>query len=289
MKQLFESGERHPLRIIGQLNTFEKFNEFISRDGKTDYYNYQKKDIKPFSNVTDVHSSNSIEIKETIRMPTGLPIQEVSDFLDGHIAIPHYYTQGIVDFLRDYLQDKQFDAIIELGAGFGGNLFKLYYNGGPKVPYYAGEFTESGFNCCQFLSALDPELNITPFRFDYRNPNLSCIKENGKIFVFTCHSIEQVDYIPEHLLKTIADCAQEVTCIHMEPFGYQMLANEKYSNVDEIQQKFFEEKNWNRNLFQALLQNHQKHILLEFIGKNILGGHFANPTSVAIWKKKHSQ
>ncbi len=192
------------------------------------------------------------------------------------------------DFLMDYLVNAGFDAIVELGSGYGKNLIELFFKGGPKdTPYYAGEYSKSGTEFAETLAGLNDKMNLTPFRFDHNNPDLSIVREKGRVFFFTCHSIEQVQYLREDYFKILASHGEHVVGIHFEPFGFQ-LQDSLPSELDTVQKVWFEDKRWNVNFAEVLQESAARgEIELTFLAKNIFGGVDPNsPTSIAIWQSK---
>lgn len=268
MRAYRDAGENHPLRLIHRFQSFQRLNHAVNTGEKVEFVPAQ------FNLPPDFIS------------PSGYPFLETITFLDNEIQIPAYYFKQIHLFLADYLANNPVDAVVELGSGYSENLINLYYQGGPKVPYYAGEFTQSGTECAQMLADMSDEMNLIPFRFNHREPDLSAVKEKQNILVFTCHTLEQIDEIPEIFFKTIADHAVKVTCVHFEPFGYQIRTSKApLSPIDQKHKDFFEKNGWNRNLYPMLVACNQKKIIsLKCVAKNIFGGDIANPTSFALWK-----
>jgi hypothetical protein len=215
---------------------------------------------------------------------TGIPVGLIKAFQDGVHLGPFY--ESINQLLVDHISFDTYDAIIELGAGYGKRLIEIWYGGGPRnIPYYAGEFTESGLQSIQFFADLRPEMRLTPFHFDHKKPDLSAVA-GRKVFIFTCHSIEQVTLLPDDYFEKLAGSFESVTCVHLEPFGFQMEPN--VDDVTKQQQADFVAKQWNGNFVaqyeSAARAGKIKHV---FIGKNIVPGKQGlNPTSVAIWTNK---
>ena len=61
------------------------------------------------------------------------------------ILVPFYTKTNFIDFIIDALSFDEYDSVVELGCGYGRNLFKIFYNGGGvNLRYFGGEFTSSG-------------------------------------------------------------------------------------------------------------------------------------------------
>ena len=221
--------------------------------------------------------------------PTGKPFYRYVHLGEQLFAQPYY--DNVPSFLLDFLDGKNFDAIVELGSGPGQNLVELFYRGGPQnIPYYAAEFTESGVALANYIASLKPEMPLSAFHFDYKKPDLTPVKERKNILIFTSHSIEQVSEISEDLFDYLSSFAERVTCIHFEPFGFQLIPEEQREDVSKLQALVAEKKKWNINLAPTLMEANKKGILhLSFIGKNVMGKEMGNPTSVAIWEARRSK
>jgi len=102
--------------------------------------------------------------------------------------------------------------------------------------------------------------------------------------------MEQVELLSEKCIPAIAEIATNVTCIHFEPFGYQIA--QPVNDVDTAHKKLFHDKGWNKNLLIRLLEAHYaKKIDLSFLGKNIVGSNDQglNPSSIAIWNSLNNE
>jgi SAM-dependent methyltransferase len=221
--------------------------------------------------------------KEQEMGPAGVPFLRASSFRGNHALIPFHATDNLADFIVDYIDEKgPFDAIIELGCGYGRNLFNIFYGGGPQdTRYYGGELTESGVAIAREIAALDPAMNASFFPFDYLDPALA-IAPAERALVFTVHSIEQVCQIDARLFGVIASAARCVDCIHFEPFGFQ-LAELGPASQEHRNQAI--ENNWNVNFAAALQEARQAHGLQIscLITELSLPIDPHNPTSLAIW------
>lgn len=292
MESIINSGETNPLRVINKFSSVSRFSvehmpggagsEFIFEKDK----HYRNDDI---INVIDKGEKHSIDIQSTSLLPTGMAVDRIINHKNQEQIASSYTSCNHPEFIADYCRERDFDAIIELGSGYSQNLIKIFYQGGPNIPYYGGEFTESGTQCAQMLADITDDMELIPFRFDYQAPDFSAIPKFNKVLVFTCHSIEQVTYIPDNLIPEIAKLADEVTCMHIEPFGFQMVSEESQSELDKKHRNYFRKNHWNQNLAQLLVR-HQiaGDISLKYMGKNILGGVDSNPSSLALWKSVES-
>ncbi len=215
--------------------------------------------------------------------PAGVPLLRLSSFRGNALLVPYHTSDHPANFIVDYIDEHgPFDAIIELGCGYGRNLFDIFYGGGPQdVPYYGGELTESGVTVAQEIAALDPAMKASFFSFDYLEPALA-IAPVERALVFTVHSIEQVCQIDPSLFAVIAGVAKRVDCVHLEPFGFQVAEIGPASREHRDQAV---ENSWNLN-FAAALQEAARQQAVEvscIITEMSLPIDPRNPTSLAIW------
>ena len=215
--------------------------------------------------------------------PAGVPLLRASSFRGNHALVPFHAADNLADFIVDYVDEKgPFDAIVELGCGYGRNLFNIFYGGGPQdARYYGGELTESGVALAREIAALDPAMQAEFFPFDYLDPVLP-VAPVERALVFTMHSIEQVCQIDARLFGVIAGVAKRVDCIHLEPFGFQ-LAELGPASGEHRKQAI--ENNWNLN-FAGALQEARQSLGLRIsclITELSLPVDPHNPTSLAIW------
>ena len=283
IKNLYEDGERHPLRILRIYESIVRLSS--NAPGHVDYEQDNSYAAHLHSNVRLINNSTNIDPPK--HLPTGSPTGIRMSFMDDWIKFSPLFSTVFIPFLADFLRKNHFDAVVELGSGLGVNAVRLFYEGGPKVPYYVGEFSESGTDCAQFFSEICNDFTIVPFRYDHLCPDLSIVRENSRVFVFSIHSIEQVPEIQMNLFEEIVSVAEHVTCMHIEPFGWQlahMAGN--MSKVDVSQKEFFLKNGWNTNLFPMLSNaNIQRVINLRYTGKNVFPSHdWLNPSSLAHWE-----
>jgi hypothetical protein len=129
------------------------------------------------------------------------------------------------------------DCIVELGCGYGRNLVELFFNGGPKIPYFGGELTETGRAIGDALASLSKEQTLSFHPFDHVSPDLSWMPRCNRALIYTVHSIEQVYKIDTTFFECIAGSAEHVTGLHLEPFGFQV--NPDLDDVTTIQSEQF--------------------------------------------------
>lgn len=226
--------------------------------------------------------------------PFGFPLTKQVSMAGEILEVPYFASiNPVVEWVFNVLeQNPDVDAVCELGAGWGRNLFNLYLAGIDRsLPLYCGEITESGRDAAGRLEQLDDDIDFNIFHFDFLNPDLTPLKGLGlkHILFFTRHSIEQVPEIGEEPFEEILSCASKVTCLHFEPFGFQIETpvSGPEGDVSRKHAQFMENRGWNRNLYPTLSRLEEAGRLeLRFTIKNVIGDDPSNPTSIALWTKR---
>ena len=212
-----------------------------------------------------------------------VPMLRISSMGGKEMTVPFHSSFNFADLLVDVFESTgPFDSIVELGCGYGRNLFEIFYRGGLlDVPYYGGEFTASGVELATRLADATPGMNAKFFHFNHLEPKLD-IDLGKRAFIFTCHSIEQVSQIPNEWFEVVSNAADHVRCVHLEPFGFQInisgLASQKHK-------EFMLEQGWNTNFVDVLkLASKEKIIDIDTAMLEVgLSIDPYNPGSLAIW------
>jgi hypothetical protein len=121
---------------------------------------------------------------------------------------------------------EQIDYIVELGSGFGRNIFVLAdrlkpYQKEKQFEYFSCEFTKSGQETCKNLLKYSNEQKIHVEYIDYKNPDLSFLPNKKNYLFFTCHSIEQIPKLKRAIIDEILIISDNCFCLHAEPVGWQ--------------------------------------------------------------------
>ncbi|QKF62265.1 hypothetical protein CMCT_0091 [Campylobacter mucosalis] len=228
-------GGANSCQAIGELAKMERTHVLSMNDNKD--VSWEKLNIE---------GGNSLSF-------ANVPILQYSSTNGKEIIIPYHTNYNFSDFLIDVFDGSGgYDCIVELGCGYGRNLFHIFYNGGARdVPYFGGEFTQSGVGIAQDLAKATPGMDATFFHFNHLEPNVDIIKEHGfkRAFVFTCHTIEQVKAISDDWFGVVASMAKHVRCVHLEPYGFQA---KHIGDVSLKHQNFMIQNGWNLNFFDTL-------------------------------------
>jgi len=266
IRSMIDGGEANAYRLIKRLQAHErKFELRLDGDGVR------------YRRLYDSHANS----------PCQLPPFRQTSIRGQEMYVPYHATDNLHNFIIDYMSNMEpFDCIVELGCGYGRNVFEIFYCGGPvDIPYFGGELTESGVALAREIAALQPDLKATFFPFDHTKPDVRSIPKVDRALVYTMHSLEQVRNIDPELFRVIASIGRHVTCIHLEPFGFQI---EDLGPASKAHAKFARERGWNQNFIEALCAARDRSWLtIQFIVTEMfLPADPHNPTSLAIWESR---
>jgi hypothetical protein len=103
-----------------------------------------------------------------------------------------------------------------------------------------------------------------------------------RVLVFTCHSLEQVHEIDRRFFAVVARAASRVSCMHFEPFGFQI---QTLGEASLKQAEYAARRRWNVNLAREMQAATTAGLIkLEYVATEIFfTNDWTNPTSLAIW------
>lgn len=225
-------------------------------------------------------SNGEVHIKDT-----NISLFSHRVFMGKSMILPKHAGFNYVNLLIDLIDATgPYDAIIELGCGYGRNLFEIFYGGGPReAKYIGGEFTKSGVEIAQKLAKKAPKMKTEFFHFNHLEPKLPFKKPFKRAFVFTCHSIEQVMQINENWFDEVVKAGEFVRGAHLEPFGFQ------FKHCGELSQKhqdFMIQNSWNINFAEVFRSAVERKIIKDeqmFLEVSLSSD--VNVGSLAFWKK----
>ena len=216
---------------------------------------------------------------------TNIALYSKRGFNGNIIILPKHTSYNFRTLLIDLIDATgPYDAIIELGCGYGGNLFKIFYGGGPReAKYIGGEFTKSGVEIAQKLAKKAPKMKTEFFYFNHLEPKLPFKKPFKRAFVFTCHSIEQVMQINENWFDEVVKAGEFVRGAHLEPFGFQL---KNSGPLSDMHKDFMIQNSWNINFAEVLRQAVERKIIKDeqiFLEMGVTPD--VNVGSLAFWSK----
>ena len=216
---------------------------------------------------------------------TNIALYSKRGFNGNIIILPKHTSYNFRILLIDLIDATgPYDAIIELGCGYGRNLFEIFYGGGPRdAKYIGGEFTKSGVEIAQKLAKKAPKMKTEFFHFNHLEPKLPFKKPFKRAFVFTCHSIEQVMQINENWFDEVVKAGEFVRGAHLEPFGFQL---KNSGPLSDMHKDFMIQNSWNINFAEVLRQALERKIIKDeqiFLEMGVTPD--VNVGSLALWSK----
>ena len=216
---------------------------------------------------------------------TNIALYSKRGFNGNIIILPKHTSYNFRTLLIDLIDvTGPYDAIIELGCGYGRNLFEIFYGGGPRdAKYIGGEFTKSGVEIAQKLAKKAPKMKTEFFHFNHLEPKLPFKKPFKRAFVFTCHSIEQVMQINENWFDEVVKAGEFVRGAHLEPFGFQL---KNSGPLSDMHKDFMIQNSWNINFAEVLRQAVERKIVKDeqiFLEMGVTPD--TNVGSLAFWSK----
>jgi hypothetical protein len=142
-------------------------------------------------------------------------------------GLTDYFYEGLLcemTLLSELSRQLEEDTVnvVELGSGYGKQLFRLWLNGGPpRAKYLAFEFTDNGRKCAEYLASLEPGIQLEAYPFDYYAPKIDGFDRNAKTFAFTSYSIEQIAVLGSALFEELLAIPGLTKVVHVEPVGWQ--------------------------------------------------------------------
>jgi hypothetical protein len=190
--------------------------------------------------------------------------------------------------------------IIELGSGWGANLFYLWLGGGPRsAEYVAMEYTEAGRQVTRLLAGTEPGLSLTVRPFDYHHPDLSEFRSGDKTLVFTSHSIEQITRLNDALFEELLAIPGLDRVVHVEPVSWQLLGQSPIGpliaglsrvvpprlSLELDVRRRNRSTGYNQDLIAKLRRLERAgRIRIERIEKNYVASNPLNPGTAIIWR-----
>ena len=184
--------------------------------------------------------------------------------------------------------DDGVKAIVELGAGYGRNLIELRHHlRRPDLALIGAEYTQSGRDAMEFFNASFPDLSPIQTAFtDHHLASFPFVPGRDKVLVFSCHSLEQVEKLPLDFFVNLAASAEDITGVHIEPFGFQAVPRSAWNRSHYDHNAFIRSKNYNLNMWACLEHAvREQAITITGMALNVSFAQPENPSSVIVWKK----
>ncbi len=177
------------------------------------------------------------------------------------------------------------DLVVELGSGWGRNLFDLWLNGGPRTARYAAlEYVEAGRDCTRRLAALAPDLNLSTVPFDYHAPVFPVVAPGRCTLVYTVFSVDQIPEVSPAVFEAVLGLGDAVSGLHLEPFGWQ--GRERWPGLTGSSAAYAARHDYNRNFWPVMTDLEARGLIaIETVVPELYGPNNENAASLLRWRK----
>lgn len=172
---------------------------------------------------------------------------------------------------------EQADTVVELGCGYGYNLWLLSKHF-PGKTYFGGEYSQNAVALARELYSNEPSIRVERFNFyDASYHILEHLKLSSRTLVFTRHAVEQLPSAAAALagLSRCRKAMHEV--LNLEP----LYAENKDSLLSLLRRRYMEVNDYNRDILSLLRAD--KNIVVRDVRFNVFGLNPLNATSVIRW------
>ena len=185
------------------------------------------------------------------------------------------YAQLIAESMSGDLPAS--NDVIELGCGFGQNLWKLSQRYRGKR-FIGGDYSERAVQLANHLAEDISELSF--LNFNYYDDDYDQIFDglsDGTATVFTSHSVEQTPSA-QHFIETLSKYRHKIRAVyHFEPV-YELHGD---SLLGMMRQRYADVNNYNLDLMSVL--ESRSDITIAHQAADVMGLNPLNPTSVIRW------
>ncbi|MSR86572.1 class I SAM-dependent methyltransferase [Candidatus Peribacteria bacterium] len=189
-------------------------------------------------------------------------------------------NEMLIDLLRPYMKDV--DTVIELGCGYGYNLYVLRKEF-PGKTYIGGEYSQNAVSLAAELYKGAADLRIEQFNYyDDTYTMFEKLPKTAKVLLFTRHSIEQLPSAKKFVETVMKYADRLVTVLHMEV----AFENNGDDLLGMLRKRYVTANDYNRDIVGLLTGRTDIEIVRndpDEYGENPL-----NPSSVIVWQPRIS-
>ncbi len=174
----------------------------------------------------------------------------------------------------------QADVVVELGCGFGLNLWELHKTR-PGKQYRGGEYSKNAVELAKFLYAKTPNIQVEEFNYyDTSYAILERIPATSRVVVFTRHSIEQLPTAKQVIESLSKYFDRIVAVVHLD------VVQENYADtlLGLMRKRYVVINDYNRDILSLLKARRDVEILRN--EPDAFGINPFNPTNILVWKPK---
>jgi len=174
------------------------------------------------------------------------------------------YWEKSRKYMIDNLDNNDYDLIVELGSGYGRNIFYYLYQFKNKLintEIISGEYTQGGCDTQNYIkNKFFNDSNLKIYRFDYNNSKdffLNISNKYKNILILTFWSIEQVTYLNDDFFNNILNLkCDKLKVINIEPIGWQISEKSLMKENKTGYRSYY-----NKNLYIKLKELENKNVI----------------------------
>ncbi|ALM10314.1 MAG: Uncharacterized protein PeribacterA2_0954 [Candidatus Peribacter riflensis] len=172
------------------------------------------------------------------------------------------------------------DTVVELGCGYGYNLWELRRHF-PEKTFLGGDYSPNAVKLAEMLYKDCPNMSIETFNFYDRSfPMLERCPKGSKVLVFSRHATEQLP-TAKNVLATLTQYFDRIkVAIHLE-VGFDNYGD---SLLDLLRKRYVMINDYNRDLVSLIRSRSDIAFLTN--EPDVYGVNSLNPSSELVWKPK---
>jgi hypothetical protein len=267
IKSLILEAVYYTYKINIKIYEYENINKKLTNSGVE--YTQHWNDILKLINSLDMKIYNPyiLSAYEIIQNKTQFTIKCIVNGKTTTVNSQNEFIRAVDYSLKEQfnlMKNNTYDTVIELGSGFGRNMFYFAsnilkdFNGNIIM----GEYTPGGIMTSKYIKEkFFIDKNIKTYHFDYNNSDLffEQIKTDqhiSNVLILTFWSIEQITNITDNLIQNILNSGKKVTCVNLEPVGWQ-ISNNSVMKENIVGYRSY----YNKNLYETLKRFEEKKLI----------------------------
>jgi SAM-dependent methyltransferase len=185
------------------------------------------------------------------------------------------------DLLLEVIQPfmEEVDAIVELGCGYGINLWEINKRY-PEKTYIGGEYSQNAIALAELLYAGHPNMRFEAFNYYAPSYGIFDQCKSKKTLVLTRHSIEQIPSAAPFVQGVTQYLDRIVIGVHLEI----VRENHGTSLLGLMRERYILLNDYNRDILSQLKSHPKIEVLRN--DPDVYGISPLNPTSVVVWKPR---
>lgn len=195
-----------------------------------------------------------------------------------------------VRILINYIADiylKDFEEIIEIGAGTCHHILELSKNLKHNPTFYALDWSESTTLIADRLKEKNHIKSINSFKFDFFNPSWNKeikLPKGNQSAIYSFAALEQIGQEFHNLFNFIKDKIKPKIIIHLEPIA-ELLPQDELLSYLSI--KYFYKRNYLNGYYSFLKQKEKEgEIIIHHASRMPFGSLFIEGYSLIVWSPR---